>query len=122
MEKYRIKNMKELMAISFTTKGIYAQIKKKYALTYEELFILTFILENKHSIYNVKDIIKASKFKPYYITKAMQKLKDYGFLTKKRNEHDERTVIIEVSEEQYTKIEALFNEIEALFNEIEALL
>ncbi len=45
MEKYRIKNMKELMAISFTTKGIYAQIKKKYALTYEELFILTFILE-----------------------------------------------------------------------------
>ncbi len=44
----------------------------------------------------------------------MQKLKDYGFLTKKRNEHDERTVIIEVSDEQYTKIEALFNEIEAL--------
>ncbi|PWZ97730.1 MarR family transcriptional regulator, partial [Staphylococcus pseudintermedius] len=51
---------------------------------------------------------------PYYITKAMQKLKDFGFLTKKRNEQDERTVIIEVSKEQYEKIASLFNEIETL--------
>ncbi|HCA6997552.1 TPA: MarR family transcriptional regulator, partial [Staphylococcus pseudintermedius] len=33
MEKYKIKNMKELMTISFTTKGIYTEIKKKYSLT-----------------------------------------------------------------------------------------
>ncbi|ARJ50442.1 transcriptional regulator, SarA/Rot family [Staphylococcus lutrae] len=114
MEKFQIKNMKELMKISCTTKCIYAEIKKKYGLTYEELFILTFILEHKSATYNVKDIIKASKFKPYYITKAMQKLKDYGFLTKKRNEQDERTVIIEVSKAQYEKIEQLFSEIEVL--------
>ncbi|PCF79425.1 transcriptional regulator, SarA/Rot family [Staphylococcus intermedius] len=114
MEKCQIKNMKELMTISFTTKGIYTEIKKKYSLTYEELFILTFILEHQQETYNVKDIISASKFKPYYITKAMQKLKDFGFLTKKRNEQDERTVIIEVSKEQYEKIGSLFNEIETL--------
>ncbi|REA95895.1 MarR family transcriptional regulator, partial [Staphylococcus pseudintermedius] len=73
MAKYKIKHMKEVMTISFTTKGIYTEIKKKYSLTYEELFILTFILVYQQDTYNVKEILLSSKFHPYYITNAMQK-------------------------------------------------
>lgn len=115
MEKYMIKNMKEFITISYTTKALYAKVKKDYGLTYEELFILNFIHEHRLSCYNVKDIISASSFKPYYITKAVKKLKDFNYLSKRRNEKDERTVIIEVSDEQYQKIDQLFSEIEALF-------
>ncbi|QLK86659.1 MarR family transcriptional regulator [Staphylococcus sp. 17KM0847] len=115
MEKYAVKDMRELMTISHTTKYLQATIKREHNLTYEELFILTFIHENRYPTYNVKDIIRASEFKPYYITKALQKLKELGFLSKKRNEKDERTVIVEVSKPQYRKIDALFTKIEQLF-------
>lgn len=63
----------------------------------------------------MKDIITVSKFKPYYITKALQKLKEQGYLSKKRNEQDERTVIIEITKDQYKMIDQLFKQIETLF-------
>lgn len=107
--------MKEFIEITRTTKAVFSNIKKEYALTYEELYILVHLHENELPAYNVKDIITVSNFKPYYITKALQKLKENGYLSKRRNEHDERTVIIEVSQEQYQKIKQLFNEIEAQF-------
>ncbi|WP_415409502.1 transcriptional regulator, SarA/Rot family [Staphylococcus agnetis] len=84
-------------------------------MTYEELFILVHVHEKRLPAYNVKDIITVSKFKPYYITKALQKLKENGYLSKKRNEQDERTVIIEISKEQYAKIDQLFEDIESKF-------
>ncbi|WP_345952337.1 transcriptional regulator, SarA/Rot family [Mammaliicoccus lentus] len=62
--------------------------------------------------YNVKDIIKNSKFKPYYISKAVQNLKEKGLISKKRNDKDERTVAIEVSKIQHRKIKNLLMEIE----------
>lgn len=107
--------MKEFIAVSRTTKEISSNIKQQYALTYEELFILVHVHEKRLSAYNVKDIITVSKFKPYYITKALQKLKENGYLSKKRNEQDERTVIIEISKEQYAKIDQLFEDIESKF-------
>nr|WP_232796231.1 MarR family transcriptional regulator [Staphylococcus canis] len=107
--------MKEFIQISHTSKTLYANLKKQYGLNYEELFILNYIHEHKLPCYNVKDIITASQFKPYYITKAVQKLKEYNYLSKRRNEKDERTVLIEVSEEQHQMIDQLFTEIEALF-------
>lgn len=115
MEKYNIKDMQEFIKISYTTKELYAKIKKEYGLGYEELFILTFLHENRQSDYNVKDIIKASNFKPYYITKAVQKLKEHDYLTKRRNEKDERTVIVEVSDQQYDQIDETFEKIESFF-------
>lgn len=113
--KYPVKNMKEFIAITRTTKEISYNIKQAYALTYEELFILVHVQEKRLPAYNVKDIITVSKFKPYYITKALQKLKENGYLSKKRNEQDERTVIIEISKDQYEKIDQLFQNIEATF-------
>ncbi|MDO5375375.1 transcriptional regulator, SarA/Rot family [Staphylococcus rostri] len=115
MEKFAVKDMKELMVISYTSKYLQSTIKREYNLTYEELFILTFIHGSRKPSYNVKDIIRASEFKPYYITKALQKLKELGFLSKKRNEQDERTVIVEVSKPQYRKMDVLFEKIEKLF-------
>ncbi|PTH56364.1 transcriptional regulator, SarA/Rot family [Staphylococcus agnetis] len=115
MKKFPIKNMKEFIAVSRTTKEISSNIKQQYALTYEELFILVHVHEKRLPAYNVKDIITVSKFKPYYITKALQKLKEKGYLSKKRNEQDERTVIIEISKEQYAKIDQLFEDIESKF-------
>ncbi|MCO4347382.1 transcriptional regulator, SarA/Rot family [Staphylococcus agnetis] len=115
MKKFPIKNMKKFIAVSRTTKEISSNIKQQYALTYEELFILVHVHEKRLPAYNVKDIITVSKFKPYYITKALQKLKENGYLSKKRNEQDERTVIIEISKEQYAKIDQLFEDIESKF-------
>ncbi|WP_276580941.1 MULTISPECIES: MarR family transcriptional regulator [unclassified Staphylococcus] len=115
MEKYAVKDMKDLMVISYTSKYLQSTIKRQFNLTYEELFILTFIHDNRKESYNVKDIIRASEFKPYYITKALQKLKELGFLSKKRNEQDERTVIVEVNKAQYRKMDLLFEKIEKLF-------
>ena len=50
-----------------------------------------------------KEIATCSEFKPYYLTKALQKLKDLNLLSK-RSVHDERTVIVFVSDEQREKI------------------
>ena len=49
-----------------------------------------------------KEIATCSEFKPYYLTKALQKLKDLNLLSK-RSVHDERTVIVFVSDEQREK-------------------
>ena len=49
-----------------------------------------------------KEIATCSEFKPYYLTKALQKLKDLNLLSK-REVHDERTVIVFVSDEQREK-------------------
>ena len=49
-----------------------------------------------------KEIATCSEFKPYYLTKALQKLKDLNLLSKKEV-HDERTVIVFVSDEQREK-------------------
>ncbi|WP_446696820.1 transcriptional regulator, SarA/Rot family, partial [Staphylococcus epidermidis] len=43
---------------------------------------------------------------------ALQKLKDLNFLSKKRSVHDERTVIVFVSDEQREKIKKLILELE----------
>ncbi|PTE56708.1 MarR family transcriptional regulator, partial [Staphylococcus epidermidis] len=48
----------------------------------------------------------------YYLTKALQKLKDLNLLSKKRSVNDERTVIVFVSDEQREKIEKLILELE----------
>ncbi|WP_439848910.1 transcriptional regulator, SarA/Rot family, partial [Staphylococcus epidermidis] len=48
----------------------------------------------------------------YYLTKALQKLKDLNLLSKKRSVHDERTVIVFVSDEQREKIKKLILELE----------
>ncbi|HDJ3667282.1 TPA: HTH-type transcriptional regulator SarR, partial [Staphylococcus aureus] len=52
------------------------------------------------------------EFKPYYLTKALQKLKDLKLLSKKRSLQDERTVIVYVTDTQKANIQKLISELE----------
>ena len=58
-----------------------------------------------------KEIATYSEFKPYYLTKALQKLKDLQLLSK-RSVQDERIVIVYVTDEQRDKINKLIAELE----------
>lgn len=114
MEKYAIKDIRELIQMAQTTKHVFATLKSDFKLTYEELYILNHIHASEATAFNVREIVKTSELKPYYVTKAVQKLKELGYLSKKRNELDERTVIIEVSKAQRRKIDALFEKIRTI--------
>lgn len=112
MEAVQIRNVVELVTVSKKSKEHLTKIKSQFVLTFEELYILVYIYKGEKDCYNVKDIIKNSKFKPYYISKAVQNLKEKGLISKKRNDKDERTVAIEVSRIQHRKIKNLLMEIE----------
>ena len=112
MEAVQIRNVVELVTVSKKAKEHLIKIKSQFVLTFEELYILVYIYKGEKDCYNVKDIIKNSKFKPYYISKAVQNLKEKGLISKKRNDKDERTVAIEVSKIQHRKIKNLLMEIE----------
>lgn len=112
MEAVQIRNVVELVTVSKKAKEHLTKIKSQFVLTFEELYILVYIYKGEKDWYNVKDIIKNSKFKPYYISKAVQNLKEKGLISKKRNDKDERTVAIEVSKIQHRKIKNLLMEIE----------
>lgn len=112
MEDVQIRNVVELVTVSKKAKEHLTKIKSQFVLTFEELYILVYIYKGEKDCYNVKDIIKNSKFKPYYISKAVQNLKEKGLISKKRNDKDERTVAIEVSKIQHRKIKNLLMEIE----------
>jgi len=92
MEAVQIRNVVELVTVSKKAKEHLTKIKSQFVLTFEELYILVYIYKGEKDCYNVKDIIKNSKFKPYYISKAVQNLKEKGLISKKRNDKDERTV------------------------------
>lgn len=112
MEAVQIRNVVELVTVSKKAKEHLTKIKSQFVLTFEELYILVYIYKGEKDCYNVKDIIKNSKFKPYDISKAVQNLKEKGLISKKRNDKDERTVAIEVSKIQHRKIKNLLMEIE----------
>ncbi|MEB6196464.1 transcriptional regulator, SarA/Rot family [Mammaliicoccus sciuri] len=108
-----IRNIVELVVTTKKSKDYVANIKSQFALSFEEIYILVYIYRGEKDCYNVKDIIKQSKFKPYYISKAVQNLKEKGLISKNRNDQDERTVAIQVSKIQHKKIKKLLMEIEA---------
>nr|WP_263314924.1 MarR family transcriptional regulator [Mammaliicoccus sp. Marseille-Q6498] len=112
MEAVAIRNIVELVSVSRKSKEHLCKIKSEFKFSFEELYILVYIYKGEKSCYNVKDIIKDSRFKPYYISKAVQSLKDKGLISKKRNDMDERTVAIEVSKLQHRKIKTLLMDIE----------
>lgn len=70
-----IRNIVELVLISKKAKDHLSKIKSEFVLSFEEIYILVYIYKGEKDCYNVKDIIKQSKFKPYYISKAVQNLK-----------------------------------------------
>ena len=107
----KIKDINDLVNATFQVKKFFRDTKKQYNLNYEEIYILNHILKSESNEISSKEIATCSEFKPYYLTKALQKLKDLNLLSKKRSVHDERTVIVFVSDEQREKIEKLAKEI-----------
>ena len=97
----KIKDINDLVNATFQVKKFFRDTKKQYNLNYEEIYILNHILKSESNEISSKDL-----------TKALQKLKDLNLLSKKRSVHDERTVIVFVSDEQREKIEKLILELE----------
>ncbi|MHA8177155.1 SarA family transcriptional regulator [Staphylococcus epidermidis] len=108
----KIKDINDLVNATFQVKKFFRDTKKQYNLNYEEIYILNHILKSESNEISSKEIATCSEFKPCYLTKALQKLKDLNLLSKKRSVHDERTVIVFVSDEQREKIEKLILELE----------
>ena len=108
----KIKNIDEIVSATFQVKQFFKATKKKYNLSYEEIFILNYILKSESNEITSKEIAVTSEFKPYYLTKALQKLKELKLLSKKRSVHDERTVIVYVSKDQRQRIQELIHELE----------
>ena len=108
----KIKDINDLVNATFQVKKFFRDTKKQYNLNYEEIYILNYIVKSKKDEITSKEIATYSEFKPYYLTKALQKLKDLQLLSKKRSIQDERTVIVYVTKEQRGRINALIAELE----------
>ena len=108
----QIKDINDLVNATFQVKKFFKDTKKKYNLNYEEIYILNYIVKSKKDEITSKEIATYSEFKPYYLTKALQKLKDLQLLSKKRSIQDERTVIVYVTKKQRGRINALIAELE----------
>lgn len=113
----KIKDINDLVSATFQVKKFFKDTKKDFNLNYEEIFILNHILNSDSNEISSKEIAKCSEFKPYYLTKALQKLKDLKLLSKKRSLHDERTVIVFVTNSQKENIRKLIAELEAYIKE-----
>ena len=61
--------------------------------------------------YYLKDIINHLNYKQPQVVKAVKNLSQEDYFDKKRNEHDERTVLILVNATQRTKIDELLNRV-----------
>ena len=99
----KIKDINDLVNATFQVKKFFRDTKKQYNLNYEEIYILNHILKSESNEISSKEIATC---------KALQKLKDLNLLSKKRSVHDERTVIVFVSDEQREKIKKLILELE----------
>lgn len=78
----KIKDINDLVNATFQVK-IFRDTKKQYNLNYEEIYILNHILKSESNEISSKEIATCSEFKPYYLTKALQKLKDLNLLSKR---------------------------------------
>ena len=112
MEKLKeLSELNELITLYQKGKQFFKETKKYHKLNYEEIFILNYIYNCEDNEITAKDIAKHSELQPYYLTKALQKLIKMNFLSKKRSEIDERTVVVYVNEQQRNSINEM---IEAL--------
>lgn len=108
----KINDINDLVNATFQVKKFFRDTKKKFNLNYEEIYILNHILRSESNEISSKEIAKCAEFKPYYLTKALQKLKDLKLLSKKRSLQDERTVIVYVTDTQKANIQKLISELE----------
>lgn len=107
----KINDCFELLAMVTYADRLKGIIKKEFSISFEEFAVLTYISENKEEEYYLKDIINHLNYKQPQVVKAVKNLSQENYFNKKRNEHDERTVIILVDSKQRKKIDDLLKRV-----------
>ena len=103
----KINDCFELLAMVTYADKLKSIIKKEFSISFEEFAVLTYISEHKEEEYYLKDIINHLNYKQPQVVKAVKNLSQEDYFDKKRNEHDERTVLILVNGTQRKKIDEL---------------
>ena len=108
----KINDCFELLAMITYADKLKSIIKKEFSISFEEFAVLTYISQSKEEEYYLKDIINhLINYKQPQVVKAVKNLSQEDYFDKKRNEHDERTVLILVNATQRTKIDELLNRV-----------
>lgn len=107
----KINDCFELLAMITYADKLKIIIKKEFSISFEEFAVLTYISQSKEEEYYLKDIINHLNYKQPQVVKAVKNLSQEDYFDKKRNEHDERTVLILVNATQRTKIDELLNRV-----------
>ncbi|AYU56237.1 accessory regulator A [Staphylococcus piscifermentans] len=108
----KIKNSSDLLAMVTYADKMKSIIKKEFSISFEEFAVLTFISQSDDSEYYLKDIINHLNYKQPQVVKAVKNLSQEDYFDKKRNEQDERTVLILVNSKQREKINELLGRID----------
>lgn len=93
----KINDCFELLAMITYADKLKNIIKKEFSISFEEFAVLTYISQSKEDEYYLKDIINHLNYKQPQVVKAVKNLSQEDYFDKKRNEHDERTVLILVN-------------------------
>ena len=107
----KINDCFELLAMVTYADRLKGIIKKEFSISFEEFAVLTYISENESEEYYLKDIINHLNYKQPQVVKAVKNLSQEDYFAKKRNEHDERTVLILVNKKQRKKINELLTRV-----------
>lgn len=107
----KINDCFELLAMITYADKLKSIIKKEFSISFEEFAVLTYVSQSKEEEYYLKDIINHLNYKQPQVVKAVKNLSQEDYFDKKRNEHDERTVLILVNATQRTKIDELLNRV-----------
>ncbi|BGE83216.1 transcriptional regulator [Staphylococcus croceilyticus] len=107
----KINDCFELLAMITYADKLKSIIKKEFSISFEEFAVLTYISQSKEDEYYLKDIINHLNYKQPQVVKAVKNLSQEDYFDKKRNEHDERTVLILVNATQRKKIDDLLNKV-----------
>ena len=113
----KINDCFELLAMVTYADKLKSIIKKEFSISFEEFAVLTYISEHKEEEYYLKDIINHLNYKQPQVVKAVKNLSQEDYFDKKRNEHDERTVLILVNSTQRKKIDSLLNKVNTRIEE-----
>ncbi|WP_436882061.1 transcriptional regulator, SarA/Rot family [Staphylococcus gallinarum] len=113
MEQQKFKTLNELIATYQQGKKFFKSSKKQFKLNYEEIYILNYLYNCNSNEITAKEIALSSDLKPYYLTKALQKLIKMEFLSKKRNQIDERTVVVYIDDQQRAKITQIIEQLQS---------
>lgn len=110
----KIENCSDLLSLVTYVDKLKSIIKKDFKLSFEEFAVLTYINENvQDEEYHLKNIINKLNYKQPQIVKAVKNLSQQDFFTKRRNEYDERTVLIFVDKKQRKTISELLEKIDS---------